>query len=91
MSSNEVMAQLEGDILMLLPETAAGFRATIGPLIRVRLPVSHIFSLLVFDAVLRRYMATQLPYVTRAYLLYGHRQETISSVCACMLLQKFSN
>ena len=43
MSSNEIMAQLEGDILMWLPETAAGFRATIGPLIRVRLSVSHVF------------------------------------------------
>ena len=76
---------------MLLPETAAGFLATIGPLIRVRLSVSHIFSLLVFDAVLRRYMATQLPYVTRDYMLCRHRQETISYVCGCMSLQKFSN
>jgi len=43
MSSNEIMAQLEGDILMWLPETAAGFRATISPLIRVRLSVSQVF------------------------------------------------
>jgi len=34
MSSNEIMAKL---ILMLLPETAAGFQAINGPLIRVRL------------------------------------------------------
>jgi hypothetical protein len=43
MSSSEIMGQLEGDILMWLPETAAGFRATVGPLIRVRLSVSHVF------------------------------------------------
>jgi len=80
MSSNKIVAHLEGDILMLLPETAAGFQATIG----VRLSVSHVFSPLVFDAELSRYMTTQLPYVTRAYMLYRHRQETISSVCGCI-------
>lgn len=90
MSSNEIMAQFEGDILMLLPETAAGFQATIGPLIRVRLSVSLVCSPLVFDAELSSYMTTQLPYVTRAYMLYRHRQETISSVCGCMSLQKLS-
>jgi hypothetical protein len=90
MSSNEIMAELEGDILILLPETAAGFRATIGPLIRVRLSVSHVFSPLAFDAELSSYMITQLPYVTKAYMLYRHRQETISSICGCMSLQKLS-
>jgi hypothetical protein len=88
MSSKEIMAQLEGDILMLLPETAAGFWATISPLIRVRLSVLHIFSPLVFNAELSSYMTTQLPYVTRAYMLYRQRQETVSSVCGCMSLQK---
>ena len=64
MSSNKIMAQLEGDILILLPETAAGFQTTISPLIGVRLSVSHVFSPLVFDAELSSYMTTQLPYVT---------------------------
>jgi hypothetical protein len=61
MSCKEITAQLEGDILMLLPQTAAGFRATIGPLISVRPSVSHVFSPLIFDAELSSYMTTQVP------------------------------
>ena len=77
-------------LLPELPENAAGFRATIGPLIGVRLSVSNVFSPLVFDAELSSYMTTQAPYVTRASMLYRHRQETVSFVCDCMLLQKLS-
>jgi hypothetical protein len=67
------MAQFEGDTPMLLPETEAGFLATISPLIRVRLSISHVFSFLVFDVELSNYLATCLPYVNRAHMLYRHR------------------